>query len=177
MAIKVGGTRAGAGGWLIAGALAALAGLAGFAGCGGFGVETYQERPPAASLALRMVAREGREAELLPRWSEPGEALAVERAAVVAARHIRRVRLLDAADGTRVIVLELDDLGRTRLAEATLDGVGERLAIVVDGRIVAAPTIRTPLTEGETHVAVPPADIDRAFTALTGGTGSGDASR
>lgn len=132
------------------------------------GVETYRERGPAPSLSIRMVAEEGREGEVLPRWSgETSEMLAVERGEVVSAQHIRHVRLLDAADGSRVLVLDLDDTGRARLAEASSLGIGRRLAIVVEGRIVAAPTIRNALTEGEAYVQVPPDDLERAFQVMS----------
>lgn len=132
------------------------------------GVETYRERGPAPSLAIRMVAAEGREGEVLPRWSgDTSEMLAIEHGVVVGAEHIRHVRLLDAADGSRVLVLDLDDTGRARLAEASSLHLGRRLAIVVDGRIVAAPTIRNALTEGEAYVQVPPGDLERAFAAMS----------
>lgn len=132
------------------------------------GVETYRERGPAPSLSIRMVAEEGREGEVLPRWSgSSSEMLAIEHGAVVSAAHIRHVRLLDAADGSRVLVLELDDTGKARLAEASSLGIGRRLAIVVDGRIVAAPTIRNALAEGEAYVQVPPDDVERAFQAMS----------
>ncbi|AKF02906.1 SecDF P1 head subdomain-containing protein [Sandaracinus amylolyticus] len=133
-----------------------------------FGVEQYRERPPAPSLAIRMVAVEGAEGEVLPRWSgETDELLAVEHGVVVESRNIRHVRLLEAADGSRILVLDLDDTGRSRLHEASTLHVGRRLAIVVDGRIVAAPIIRTPLTEGEAYVAVPEPDLERAFEVLS----------
>ena len=132
------------------------------------GVETYRERGPAPSLAIRMVAAEGREGEVLPRWSgDTSEMLAVEPGVVASAQHIRHVRLLDAADGSRVLVLDLDDTGKARLAEASSLGIGRRLAIVVDGRIVAAPTIRNALTEGEAYVTVPPEELERAFEVMS----------
>ncbi|UJR84695.1 SecDF P1 head subdomain-containing protein [Sandaracinus amylolyticus] len=133
-----------------------------------FGVEQYRERPPAPSLAIRMVAIEGAEGEVLPRWSgATDELLAVEHGVVVESHNIVHVRLLVSPDGSRILVLDLDDTGRSRLAEASTLHVGRRLAIVVDGRIVAAPTILTPLTEGEAYVAVPDPELERAFDALS----------
>ena len=44
---------------------------------------------------------------------------------------------------------------------------GDRLAIVAGGRIVAAPTIREPLTEGEAYVSVAQDDVERVFDALS----------
>ena len=144
--------------------LAALA-LTLIAGCG---VEQYRQRLPARDLAIRMVADEGADAaEVLPRLSgDAGEMLIVERAVVVDADHIRSVRLLDAADGARVIALDLDDVGRNRLEEASRAHVGGRMAIVAGGRVIAAPTIRNPLTESEAFVQVPPESLEAAFTAV-----------
>ena len=71
------------------------------------------------------------------------------------------------ADGSRVLVLDLDDEGRSRLHEASTTHIGRRLAVVVDGRIVAAPTILNPLTEGEAYVTVAEPELERAFDALS----------
>lgn len=115
-----------------------------------------------------MVASDGAEAEVLPRLGgDTSEMLAVERLVVVDADHIRSVRLLDSAEGVRVLVLDVDDLGRTRLEEASTANIGGRMAIVAEGRVVAAPTIRNPLTEGEVFVAVPAEDLERAFDAIS----------
>lgn len=143
--------------------LAALA--AAYAGCG---VEQFRERAPAQDLELRFVADEGQRAEPLPRLGSSAEtALPVETAVVVDARHIRRVRLLDGADGRRVLVLDLDDVGRARLEEASRERAGARLAVVAGGRVIAAPTIRGPLTEGEAYISVPEASLEEAFGAMT----------
>ena len=132
------------------------------------GVETYREGGPAPSLAIRLVADEENGGEVLPRWSgDTSEMLAVEPGIVVGAEHIRHVRLLDAADGSRVLVLDLDDEGRARLHETSAASIGRRLAVVVGGRVVAAPTIRNVLTEGEAYVTVPPAELERAFEAMS----------
>lgn len=131
------------------------------------GVEQYREARPDESLSIRWVASdEAVDAEVLPRWDE-GEALAVENAVLVGAEHIDHVQLLESGDGPRIIVLDLSDVGRERLREATTDAEGRRLAIVAGGRIVAAPTIREPLTEGEAYVSVDAAFVDRAFEALS----------
>lgn len=138
--------------------------LALIAGCG---VEQYRERLPAPDLQIRMVARDGEEAEVLPRASgDATEMLPIARAVIVDADHVRHVRLLDAADGSRVLVLDLDDVARARLEEASRAGIGRRLAIVAGGRVIAAPTIRNALTESEAYVAVPEAALEASFDAL-----------
>lgn len=134
------------------------------AGCG---VEHYREAAPDPSIAIRFVATgETTAAELLSRWDD-GEPLPLETAIVIGPEHVDHVQLLETGDGPRVIVLDLSDVGRERLREATTARVGERLAIVAGGRIVAAPTIREPLTEGEAYVTVDAASVERVFDALS----------
>lgn len=128
------------------------------------GVETYQERSPARTLQIRMVVSEGGEAA--PRLGETDERIEVSRRVVVDSDHIRRVRLLEAADGSRILVLEVDEVGRARLREASRANIGGRMAIMVEGQVVAAPTIRTSLTESEVYVAVPVEQIEDAFVKM-----------
>jgi hypothetical protein len=131
------------------------------------GVETYRERLPARDLSLRWVATSGGEGvDTLPHRGRAGT-LAVERAVVVDADHIRHVRLLDGADGQRVIVLETDDVGQARLRAASETHPGRRLAVVAGGRVVSAPTVRGPLTEREVHVSGPPDEIEETFGRLS----------
>ncbi len=114
---------------------------------------------------MRLVAADGAEGEELPRWFSD-ETLRLERAAFVDASHVREVQLENRPDETRHIVLYLDPEGTTRLAEVTAANEGRRLAIVVDGRVVVAPTIRGAITEGEAHITVD-GDIEQVFDALT----------
>ncbi|GAB4209200.1 MAG: hypothetical protein OHK0013_28360 [Sandaracinaceae bacterium] len=136
-------------------------------GCGGFGVERYREAPPADSLALRFVAEEGEAAdEALPRLGSD-EVVPIEAGALVRARHVAHVQLLEAGDGERVIVLQLRDEGRVRLREATLRTEGRRLAVVAGGHVVATPVVRGVLDQTEIAVRVPAADLEAAFAALS----------
>lgn len=142
---------------------ALLALLLSIAGCG---VETYREGLPAPSIAIRFVADDAAPAvETLPRWGD-GEAVAVGGVDLVGAEHIDHVQLIDGADGERILVLDLTDVGRSRLREATTDRAGARLAILVDGRVVATPTLREPLTEGEAYVRVAPEHVEAVFEAM-----------
>ena len=47
-----------------------------------------------------------------------------------------------------IVDISMTAAGRDVLARVTRDHVGERLGMVVDGRLVTAPIIRAPLTEG-----------------------------
>ncbi len=139
--------------------------LASIAGCG---VESYRQRAPAPDLSIRMVATDGQQAEILPRFfGTDGEMLPIVAASVVSAEHIVHVRLLDAADGDRVLVLDLDDVGRARLEEASRGNIGGRMAVIAGGRVIAAPTIRNPLTDSEAFISVPAENLGGAFDAMT----------
>lgn len=137
--------------------------LTSVAGCG---VETYREGLPAPSIAIRFVADDVTTAEeTLPRWGS-GEAVAVGGPDVIGAEHVDHVQLYETGEGERILVLDLTDVGRTRLREATEGRVGARLAIVVEGQVVATPTLREPLTEGEAYVRVPPEHVEAVFEAM-----------
>jgi len=137
-------------------------------GCGSaFGVEQYREGLPSSDLAIRFVADDAHAVETtLPRIGTE-ETLAIAAGTIVSSSQIEHVRLLDAAEGNRVIVIVLRDEGRNRLREATTDAAGSRLAIVAGGHVIAAPTVRGPLGESEAYVSVPADHLERAFTSMT----------
>ena len=129
----------------------------------GCGVGTYRAAQVTGEMQMRLVASEG--GEPVTRWSSD-EALGLEETIFLDASHVREAHLENLPDGDRHIVLYLTADGADRLAEATRrENEGRRLAIVVDGRIVTAPTIREPITTGEAHIIVD--DIDEVFEALT----------
>ncbi len=136
--------------------------------CGSaFGVEQYREGLPASDLSIRLVADDTHEAETtLPRIGTD-EPIALAAGTIVSAAQIEHVRLLDAAEGNRVLVIVLRDEGRDRLREATTDAEGRRLAIVAGERVIAAPTVRGPLTESEAYVSVPAEHLESAFASMT----------
>jgi preprotein translocase subunit SecD len=150
------------------GVLAFSFALVSVSGCGSaFGVEHYREGLPATDLCMRMVADDTHEAEAtLPRLGTE-EPIGLAAGIVVTAEQVEHVRLLDAAEGNRVIVIVLRDPGRDRLREATTDATGRRVAIVAGGHVIAAPTLRGPLTESEAYVAVPVDQLEAAFASMT----------
>jgi preprotein translocase subunit SecD len=146
--------------------IAVLVCLSLIAGCGAFGVEHYQEALPSEDLAIRFVADDDHPAEaVLTRLD--GTEIGVATGTLVASDQIEHVRLLEAAEGGRVIVIVLRDAGRDRLREATTDAAGRRIAIVAGDHVIAAPTIRGPLTDSEAYVRVPRRDLRRAYDAMT----------
>jgi preprotein translocase subunit SecD len=134
------------------------------AGCG---VETYREAPPAPSLSMRFVAEgEAPIALSLPRYDGGDELIPLEASVLIEASHIDHVQLYETGEGERLVVIDLNDVGRERLREGTTERVGARLAIIAGDHVIAAPVIREPLTEGEAYVRVPVAQIDAVWSAM-----------
>jgi preprotein translocase subunit SecD len=55
--------------------------------------------------------------------------------------------------GHAQIEISFTDQGRKRFAEITREKVGQRLGIVIDGRLYCAPTIRTEITGGKAEIS------------------------
>jgi preprotein translocase subunit SecD len=142
------------------GALALCAAL--LVGCG---VGTYQTGRARGELQIRLVARPGTPGQETPRWFSD-EVLTLAGDTFVDASQVREVQLEDMPDGSRHIVLYLDDTGREALAMVTREHHGRRLAVVIDRRVVIAPTITSEITEGVAHITVD-GDIEQVFDALT----------
>ena len=99
-------------------------------------------------VAFRLASREP-----VPGWEElalaEGEGLWYLAPEVLLDQSLFAVATALPGDGDSWVVdVSMTAAGRERLAEVTSAHVGERLGMVVDGRLVTAPVIRAPLTEG-----------------------------
>ena len=128
------------------------------------GVGSLRVAPVHPTFEVRFVAS-GEEGERMERFGA-GEPLILERQVLLDANRVREVQLERRPDNLELVVLAFDDPGREALATFTGDAEGRRLAIVVRGRIVSAPTLRGPITDGVAHIA---AENEAAaiFEALT----------
>ena len=59
---------------------------------------------------------------------------------------------LDNQSNTPTVTFTLDRLGSQKFGRATTDNVGKRLAIVLDEKIISAPSIREPITAGNGNI-------------------------
>jgi len=59
---------------------------------------------------------------------------------------------MDSQTNETVVSFTLDRVGAKRFAKATLSGVGKRLAIVLDGKIISAPNIVEPIVGGSGQI-------------------------
>ena len=103
------------------------------------------EKPPVL-LRVHLQAPEGAKGMVTVPVTllNPPESIAIRNIPEVSEKEIRQVRTL--ADGT--VVVEFDDFGKTKLEVATNTGRGLILVVIVNGRVVYAPTIDTTLTRG-----------------------------
>ena len=79
----------------------------------------------------------------------PPETIAIRNIPEVSERDLLGAKLL--ADGT--VLVQLNDFGKTKLEVATSSGRGLILVVIVNGRVVYAPLIDIPLTQGK--IALP----------------------
>lgn len=112
------------------------------------------EKPPVL-LRVHLQAPEGAKGMVTVPVTllNPPETIAIRNIPELSEKDIRQVRAL--ADGT--VVVEFDDFGRTKLEVATNTGRGLILVVIVNGRVVYAPTIDTNLTQGA--LALPPGSV------------------
>ncbi len=60
---------------------------------------------------------------------------------------------MDTQTNETVVSFSLDRAGAKKFAKATSTGVGKRLAIVLDGKIISAPTVREPIVGGTGQIS------------------------
>ncbi len=99
--------------------------------------------------------------------------------------NVQKAVLLDSSDvknatagvnrlGQPIIDMKLTEDGAKRLAEVTRKNVGERLAIVIDGKLYSAPRINSAITGGEAQItgAFTKAEAENLAARLDGSNGS-----
>jgi carboxylesterase type B len=102
---------------------------------------------PARLLSFHQVVQAGSAGAIaLP--DTAGERLWIDPVAVIDADHIVRAELTDGAQNQTAIVFRFDGYGARRFASFTAAHVGERFAIVLGGKVISAPMIRSPITGG-----------------------------
>jgi len=60
---------------------------------------------------------------------------------------------MDSQINQTVVSFSMDRLGTKKFAKATIEGVGKRLAIILDNKIISAPVIREPITGGKGQIS------------------------
>jgi TonB family protein len=74
-----------------------------------------------------------------------GQTIYLETSALVTAADVAQARLLDAGSGRFSVDVTFRDEASQRMSRATAAHVGKPVAILLDGRVVAAPVVRSPI--------------------------------
>jgi SecD/SecF fusion protein len=96
-----------------------------------------------------------RERMTLPDAAEGGtERYELDMAIAMEGSHVRDARMgYDPNTAQPLVQFKLDDSGARKFGEMTRDNVGRRLAVVLDGKVITAPVIRTPITGGSGEIS------------------------
>lgn len=78
---------------------------------------------------------------------ETGSMMVIKKKAIVSGDHLNDAQA-QFQDAQPVVYFSFNNLGAKRFGEATTNNRGKRLAIVLDGRVLSAPVINTPITGG-----------------------------
>ena len=81
--------------------------------------------------------------------SESGENLNVSKRVVMSGENLIDAQpIFNSQTNEPIVSFNLDRLGAQKFGRSTTDNVGKRLAIILDGKIVSAPSINEPITTG-----------------------------
>lgn len=119
------------------------------------------EPPKPATFEIRAVLDEaGLDTEEMTftvtlRNGEKGEAekLHIQKGALLDSSAIEDANAMNDPYAGHLIHVNFTDDGTKRFAEATRAHVGKRLAILIDGKILSAPTVREPITNGSAQIS------------------------
>ena len=102
-----------------------------------------------AKLNFRLVSASNNDFGSEKLISENGEELVVSKRIVMSGDNLIDAQpRLDSQKNEPIVSFSLNRLGALKFAKTTTENVGKRLAIVLDGKIISAPSIREPITGG-----------------------------
>ncbi len=102
-----------------------------------------------AQLSFRMVEQSDNNFGTEKIMSEEGEGLKVSKRIIMSGDNLIDAQpRLDNQLNQPIVFFTLDRLGAQKFGKATTENVGKRLAIVLDDKIISAPSIREPITGG-----------------------------
>ena len=109
-----------------------------------------------ANLSFRFISQQSEEnfgSEILKFENSAEEALVSKRIILSGDNLIDAKPRVDNQTSETIVSFSLDRLGAKRFAKATTRGVGRRLAIVLDGKIISAPIIRDSIIGGNGQIS------------------------
>ena len=105
--------------------------------------------PPVAGrgFELRIAETEPRDGLVEAIVKQSGETIWLHESAVATSRDVRTAKATRSSDGLLYeVAVTFTKHGASRLAEATAKNIKERIALIVDGRVLMAPTILSPFS-------------------------------
>lgn len=78
--------------------------------------------------------------------------IAIKKRAVVSGLNLKNAGISTDRNGNPAVSFEFDKIGAEEFANVTSRNVGKRLAIVLDGQVISAPNINTPITGGSGEI-------------------------
>jgi uncharacterized caspase-like protein len=110
-----------------------------------------------ASLSLHWVvddpSTKAEKTEVVPGRPPDMQSYTLEAKAIVTGETVEDARLIITPQGEKAIGVKLDKSGTRQLADATAKGLGRRIAIVLDGQVISAPTVREPIEGGSLEIS------------------------
>ena len=89
----------------------------------------------------------------LPYEDETGEAVVSKRIILSGDNLVDASPRMDTETNETVVTFDLDRVGAKKFGKATSTGVGKRLAIILDGKIISDPEIREPIVGGSGQIS------------------------
>ena len=107
-----------------------------------------------AQLNFRLVSEDSNEFGSEKMLSETGEELIVSKRIIMSGDNlIDASPRLDSQSNQPTVTFTLDRVGAQKFGKVTTKNVGKRLAIVLDNKVISAPSIREPITAGNGNIS------------------------
>ena len=102
-----------------------------------------------AQLSFRLVSQTNSEFGFEKMTSEAGEELSISKRIIMSGENLVDAQpRIDNQSNQPMVSFKLDRLGAQKFGRTTIENVGRRIAIVLDKKIISAPSIREPITGG-----------------------------
>jgi preprotein translocase subunit SecD len=112
---------------------------------------TREDSFNAERFEVRQVAESGasKQSYILNKLDGTNEALFLESDVLLDASSIKSARIADNTDGSPIVRIVLTKAGAQKFGDASQKLINKRIGFLFQGRLVAAPVIRTPIYGGE----------------------------
>jgi len=108
-------------------------------------------RPPLVGFAIHLLAKGPGVGVVEAASAEDGRPVPIGEERYVSNEDVASARLEHAGSGC-LVSIGLTDEGSGKLARLTRDHVGDQLALVIDGKVVMTPTIRSEIRDGQVQL-------------------------